>query len=144
MRFEDFLALIEDYRWRIKTAGISRSAWRQGTKTNRALLKALAEAKVPIRVVRRGDRFDWGGPDRRILHPAPATSAAPTRARPANASIVYLLRMNGIDALFTGDIERPVAENVATLLDPALDDPVDNFLATHHGSKEARSRSCST
>ena len=29
-----------------------------------------------------------------------------------------------------------MAESVATLLAPALDDPIDIFLATHHGSKE--------
>lgn len=99
-------------------------------------MKALDEAEVPIRVVRRGDHFDWGGADWRILHPRSRDFIGASSGAAANASIVYLLGVNGVDALFTGDIERRVAENVATILDPALDEPIDIFLATHHGSKE--------
>ncbi len=132
----NFLALIEGYRWKIKLAVISRSAWWQGTKTNRALMKALAEANVPVTVVRRGDSFDWGGADWRFLSPPADEFIGASSGQAANASLVYLLRVNGIDALFTGDIERRVAENVATLLDPALDEPIDILLATHHGSRE--------
>jgi competence protein ComEC len=44
--------------------------------------------------------------------------------------------VNGITALFTGDIPESVAKVVATSLDTVVDNPVDIFLATHHGSKE--------
>ncbi len=132
---KNFTALLKTYGWKIKLAVVSSSAWWQGTKTNRELMKTLAEANVPIQVVRRGDHFEWGGADWRILNP-PAGEFIGGSTQAANASIVYLLRVNGIDALFTGDIERRVAKNVATLLDPALDEPLDIFLATHHGSKE--------
>ena len=132
---KNFIALMKTYGWKIKLAVMSRSAWWQGTKTNRALMKTLAEANVPIRTVRRGDHFDWGGADWRILSPPPGEFIGGS-SQAANASVVYLLRVNGVDALFTGDIESRVAKNVAMLLDPALDEPIEIFLATHHGSKE--------
>jgi competence protein ComEC len=54
----------------------------------------------------------------------------------ANSSVAYLLTVNGARALFTGDIEPDVATDVAAeLVDDGLDEPVDIFLATHHGSK---------
>lgn len=132
---KNFIALIKTYGWKIKLVVMSQSAWWQGTVTNRALMQTLAETNVPIRFVRRGDHFDWGGADWRILNPSSGEFIGGS-SQAANASIVYLLQVNGIDALFTGDIERRVAKNVATLLDPALDEPIDIFLATHHGSKE--------
>src|SRR3970040_1594100 len=53
-----------------------------------------------------------------------------------NSSLAYLLRVNGVTALFTGAIEKSVAKRVANILDPAVNEPVDIFLATHHGSKQ--------
>jgi len=74
-------------------------------------MKAFAEAEVPIRVVRRGDRFDWGGADWRILSPRAGEFIGGSSGAAANAYVVYLLRINGIDALFTGDIERARGED---------------------------------
>ncbi len=56
------------------------------------------------------------------------------RSQAANVSIAYLLTFNGVQALFTGDVEPKVARRIAAELQPVLDDPVDIFLATHHGS----------
>ena len=53
-----------------------------------------------------------------------------------NASVAYLLRLNGRELLFTGDIEKSVSLDLATRLDPKLDGRVEVFLVTHHGSKK--------
>lgn len=132
---KNFLPLMTKYGWRIKLAVLSESAWWQGTKTNQTLRQALDDAGVETKRVKAGDKFSWGGADWNVLSP-PAGEFTGGSSQAANASIVYLLRVNGISALFTGDVERRVAERVATTLDPALKKPVDIFLATHHGSKE--------
>ena len=53
----------------------------------------------------------------------------------ANASVAYLLTVNGVQALFTGDVEPKVGRRIAVELKPLLPRPVDIFLATHRGSK---------
>src|SRR4051812_28147089 len=53
------------------------------------------------------------------------------------ASLVYLLNVNGRSALFTGDIQQSQATDVADLLPSLVNgQPIDIFLATHHGSRE--------
>jgi competence protein ComEC len=132
---KNFQALVTTYGWKIKLAVRSQSLWWEGTKTNRKLMETLRDQNVPIRDVRAGDNFDWGGASWEILNPrSGAFLGGATDA--ANASIVYLLQVNGIEALFTGDIESRVAEQVADELKDRTPAAVDIFLATHHGSKE--------
>jgi competence protein ComEC len=132
---ENLSELVEEFGWTVRSAVLSESAYWQGTKTNRKIIKLLRDRKVKIQFVSRGDHFGWGGADWRILNP-PAGEFIGGKPQAANASIAYLLRVNGIEALFTGDVERKVAKQVASFLEPVTTSPVEIFLATHHGSKE--------
>jgi len=129
------VALLE--RWDVDLAVLSRSQWWQGTATNRAVTKALeAEPNMELLYAKFGDRFDWGGAAWTFLNPREGDFIGGS-AESANVSLVYLLNVNGVSALFSGDIERNQAKRVAAILDPEVSDrPVDIFLATHHGSKE--------
>lgn len=96
----------------------------------RALLR---EKDVSIELANRGERFHRGGGDWRILNPPPGAFTG-GKSQAANVSIAYLLTFNGVRALFTGDVEPKVARRIAAELGPVLDEPVDIFLASHHGS----------
>jgi competence protein ComEC len=123
--------------WQVGRVVMNRSLWWDGTKSNRAVLAAVRdEPGLEREFPRAGNRFGWGGAEWIFLNP-PAEEFLSASSRIAgNSSLAYLLRVNGVTALFTGDVERNVAKRVARILDPALDEPVDIFLATHHGSKE--------
>ena len=123
--------------WDVDLAVLSRSHWWQGTDTNRELTAALkAEPGMETRYAHAGDKFDWGGAAWTFLNPRKGDRIGGSDEA-ANVSLVYLLKVNGITALFTGDIESDVAKRVARIIDPVVHDrPVDIFLATHHGSKE--------
>ncbi len=131
----NLLTLVRDYHWQIGLTVISESQWWQGTKTNRAIIDLLEAEHVPIEVATRSERFHWGGGDWLILNP-PKGEFLGGSPQAANVSIAYLLTYNGVRALFTGDIEPQVARRIAGELQPELDEPVDIFLATHHGSAE--------
>lgn len=92
-----------------------------------------AEGLTPT-YVHAGQTFGWGGASWKILNPPEGEFTSGSK-QAANASVAYLLRVNGVEALFTGDIERKVALQVAVRLEEALDERIDVFLATHHGSK---------
>jgi competence protein ComEC len=131
----NLIALVRDYHWQIGLTVISESQWWQGTKTNRAIIDLLEAAHVPIEVATRSERFHWGGGEWLILNP-PKGEFLGGSSQAANVSIAYLLTYNGVRALFTGDVEPQVARRIAAELQPELEQPVDIFLATHHGSAE--------
>ena len=128
------IRLIRDFGWTIKLAVLSDSAWWEGTDTNRELMDLLREKKVPRVIATRGQTYDWGGASWRILNP-PVHEFTGGASQAANASVAYLLTVNGVQALFTGDVEPKVGRRIAVELKPLLPRPVDIFLATHHGSK---------
>ena len=128
------IRLIRDFGWTIKLAVLSDSAWWEGTGTNRELMDLLREKKVPRVIATRGQTYDWGGASWRILNP-PVHEFTGGASQAANASVAYLLTVNGVQALFTGDVEPKVGRRIAVELKPLLPRPVDIFLATHHGSK---------
>jgi competence protein ComEC len=131
----NLLALVNQYGWQVEQAVISQSQWWQGTDTNRAIMQLLEDRDIPVEIATRGERFHWGGGEWLILNPS-AGEFLGSASQAANVSIAYLLTHNGVTALFTGDIEAKVARRIAQALDPVLDEPVDVFLATHHGSRE--------
>lgn len=131
---KNFVRLVRDKQWKIKRVVSSESAWWKGTKTNRELTALLKD--VPHDVVTAGQTFHWGGATWKILGPQFGQSTGRSSAAAANASVVYLLTVNGVQALFTGDIEESVALSVASELHTMLHKRVDIFLATHHGSKK--------
>ena len=128
------IRLIRDFGWTIKLVVMSDSAWWEGTGTNRELMDLLREKKVPRVIATRGQTYDWGGASWRILNP-PVHEFTGGASQAANASVAYLLTVNGVQALFTGDVEPKVGRRIAVELKPLLPRPVDIFLATHHGSK---------
>lgn len=122
-------------QWNVKKAVMSRSAWWQGTKTNRAVTKAIKDEGLTPTYVHAGQTFTWGGASWRILNP-PENEFTLGSDDAANSSIAFLLRVNGAEALFTGDIDELVSVDVVSRL-PELDGRLEVFLVTHHGSKYA-------
>lgn len=120
--------------WDVKKVVLSKSKHWEGTNANRAVTAAIAAEGLTPTYVTAGQTFHWGGGTWEILNP-PAGKYEGGSNDAANASIAYLLRVNGIDTLFTGDVEKNVAKEIAARLAPHLTEPVDVFLATHHGSK---------
>lgn len=122
--------------WEVKKAVMSRSDYWQGTQTNRAVMAAIADEGLQPTYVHSGRRFTWGGASWRIVNPPEGQFTANSSTVAGNASVAYLLRVNGVELLFTGDIEKPVSIDVASRLTPKVDGRVEVFLVTHHGSKE--------
>lgn len=129
------IALVRQFGWRIGLAVLGQSAYWHNKGLNGDIYELLEHEHVPIEIATRAERFAWGGADWLIVNP-PKGEFTGGKTQAANSSIVYLLTYHGVTALFTGDVEASVARRIAQELDPLLDDPVDIFLATHHGSKE--------
>ena len=123
--------------WEVRRVVLNQSLWWDGTASNRAVKAALREEPgLEQTFARAGDRFDWGGAEWIFLNPPQGEFLFASSKVAGNSSLAYLLRINGVTALFTGDIERKVSRRLAGILEPALEKPVDVFLATHHGSRE--------
>jgi competence protein ComEC len=123
--------------WDVGRVVMNRSLWWNGPAANKAVLAAIADERGIKRtypVV--GRRYDWGGAEWIFAHPPAGQFLDATSEVAGNSSLVYLLRVNGSTVLFTGDIEEAVGRRVAKILDPELDERVDIFLATHHGSNK--------
>ncbi len=129
---KNFVALFA--AWDVKKAVLSKSEHWKATDANRAVMAAIAAEGLTPTYVTAGQTFNWGGATWEILSP-PAGKYEGGSEEAANASVAYLLRVNGIDTLFTGDVEKKVAKEIAARLASHLTEPVDVFLATHHGSK---------
>jgi competence protein ComEC len=121
--------------WDVKKAVLSRSAYWRGTQTNKAVMAAITAEGLTPTYVHAGQQFTWGGASWRIVNP-PKGEFTGGSGEAADASVAYLLRVNGVEALFTGDIEKKVTVDVASRL-PTLDGRLEIFLVTHHGSKYA-------
>jgi competence protein ComEC len=122
-------------QWTVKQAVMSRSAYWQGTKTNRAVMKAIKDEGLDPAYVKAGQSFSWGGASWQILNPFDNEYTG-GKDDAANSSVAYLLTVNGEEALFTGDIDKAVSLDLAARL-PKLHGRLDILLATHHGSRYA-------
>lgn len=130
----NFLSLLTTYGWTIETAVASHSdAWNTGA--SRRLMRALRAGGTTVRFVTRGRRFLWGGAGWEILNPPTGAYTSASSSATNNASVAYTVRINGIRALFTGDIGRSVARQLAERWLHQKLGRVAIFLATHHGSK---------
>lgn len=122
-------------KWEVKKAVLSRSEWWDGPELNENVIAAIGVEGLTPTYVRAGQSFSWGGASWQILNP-PQGKYTGGEHHASNASVAYLLRVNGVAALFTGDIYPDAADDVASRLASKIDDdPVEIFLATHHGSK---------
>ena len=131
----NLLPLVRDLHWQVGLVVMTQSQWWQGTDTNRAIMAMLDDLHIPVELATRGERFHWGGGEWLILNP-PKGEFLGSASQAANVSLAYLLTYNGVTALFTGDVEASIGRRIADELKPVIDEPVDIFLATHHGSAE--------
>lgn len=128
---KNFLTLIDD-GWTIKAAFLSNSAWWSGTTTNKSLIDALTSHGAALQYVVEGQHFPWGGADWEILNPPKDKYTGAGQA--PDASVAYVLKLNGDEFLFTGDIGKSVASAVADRWTSEALGSATVFLATHHGS----------
>jgi len=131
---KNFIALVNTDNWKVHLVVLSHSDYWQATATNRNVIKTLKSAGAEIRYVVTGDHFDWGGADWEILNPNPGKYTDPYS--PANASVVYRLRVRKVNLLFSGDIGPDVAQVVAARWTEEQLGRATVFLATHHGSAQ--------
>jgi competence protein ComEC len=130
----NYVRLVRDLGWHIRRAVLSTSAYWAGTDTNAELIALLRKKRTQLDFVARGDRLRIGGAEFEIMNPPPKRFTGGA-SEAANASVAYLLRVNGATALFTGDVEPNVARRLAVDVTARVDERIDLFLATHHGSK---------
>jgi competence protein ComEC len=96
-----------------------------------ALVNAIENRHVPIRIVRAGDRFDGGrGCSIRVLHPP----AGIIFNKDNSNSVVLSIEHAGHRFLLPGDLEYQGMELLLTA-DPV---PHEVVLSPHHGSKRSR------
>lgn len=127
--------------WDVGEVVMNHSLWWDGPKANRAVMKAIREEPNLERTYPvAGKKYDWGGAEWRFAHPRSNEFLDADSGAAGNSSLVYLLRINGVTALFTGDITTPVANRLADPLRETLKgDRVDLFLMTHHGANSSSS-----
>jgi competence protein ComEC len=93
----------------------------------RVTLAALESYRIPVRIVRAGDRLAGGEVEMEVMHPPADGPEGNENAR----SLVLRVRHAGHTLLLTGDLEGAGLERVLTL--PPT--PVDILMAPHHGSR---------
>ena len=132
---KNFALLLESGKYKIKRALLSRNAHWSATDANRAVMKAIRRHHVPLKYVRTGQVFRFGGAKWTILNPSPG--AFTKHHQVSNSSVAYALEVSGKRFLFTGDIEAAGERAVVSEWQRLELGPADVLLATHHGSKYA-------
>ncbi len=127
--------VLESGKYTVKRVLMSRNAHWSATDANRAVMSAIRRHRVPLRYVRTGDVFHFGGAKWTILNPSPG--AFMKHHQVSNSSVVYALEVNGKRLLFTGDIETAGERAVVSEWQRRQLGSADVLLATHHGSKFA-------
>jgi competence protein ComEC len=127
--------------WEVGRVVMNRSLWWDGPAANKAVTAAIrAEPNLKRTYPVAGRKYKWGDAEWLFAHPRSDEFLEASSGAAGNSSLVYLLRVNGVTALFTGDIETPVADRLAETLKPVLDgERVDIFLMTHHGADRSAS-----
>ena len=92
-------------------------------------LREIERHRVPVRIIRAGDRLSAGEVTLDVLHPPAIGPPGNENAR----SMVMLVHHAGHTILLTGDLEGPGLDRVLSLPPP----PIDVLMAPHHGSKTA-------
>ncbi len=90
-------------------------------------LEVFRRQRIPVRILKAGDRLAASSVDLQVLHPPAAGPEGKENAR----SLVLHLEHAGHTILLTGDLESPGLEMVLSL--PAR--KVDVLMAPHHGSR---------
>lgn len=112
-----------------------RAAWISGFDGKSAaygrLLDEIKTRKIPVQIVRRGQRFSLGKATLEILHPA-ENPIEGTRSPTNDNSIVLRLIYGKTRILFTGDAEEAAEK---TLFQSGADLRTDVLKVGHHGSR---------
>ena len=108
--------------WSVGRVVMNQSLYWEGTEANKATTAAIrAEPNVKRTFPVAGKTYDWGGAEWIFANPRADEFLDSESGVAGNSSLVYLLRVNGVTALFSGDIEETVSKRVATILDSELD-----------------------
>lgn len=123
--FNGVIALLE--RFSVEHVTCTPSFATRPTPGIRLTLQKLHDAGLPpLRVVKAGDRLDFGDVYMDVLHPPPVGPEGNENAR----SMVLLIRHGDHTLLLTGDLEGPGLNRVLGLNPPHI----DVLMAPHHGS----------
>ncbi|GIW78572.1 MAG: competence protein ComEC [Gemmatales bacterium] len=95
----------------------------------RKTLEMLRQNRVPVRIVRRGDRLTYGTLQMEVLHPPAIGPEGIENER----SLVLYLRHHNHAILLTGDLEK---QGLSMLLAQPRR-KIDILMAPHHGSRNA-------
>jgi competence protein ComEC len=127
--------------WKVGRVVMNESLWWNGPDTNKAVMKAIRDEPNLTRIHPvAGKKYDWGGAEWTFAHPRSGELLGFSSGAAGSASLVYLLRVNGVTALFTGDITEQVGNRLAEPLKQELEgERVDIFLMTHHGATSSSS-----
>jgi competence protein ComEC len=92
-------------------------------------LKAIRDRRIPVRVVKAGDRLSAGAAEIEVLHPPAVGPEGKENVR----SLVLLVRHEAHALLLTGDLEEKGLRRVLDLAPMQ----VDVLMAPHHGARDA-------
>jgi competence protein ComEC len=92
--------------------------------------KSARELGIPIRALRQGAPFSFGGATIQVLAPLPDYEA--TEKAQNNDSLVMRVQFGSTGFLLTGDMEKKIEER---LYDDGLLRPADVLKVGHHGSR---------
>jgi len=96
----------------------------------REVRKAARDLDIPVRAMRQGGPFSYGGAVMQVLAPLPDYEAADKAQN--NDSLVMRVQFGATSFLLTGDMEKKIEER---LYDRGLLRPADVLKVGHHGSR---------
>ena len=92
-------------KWEVGRVVMNESLWWGGTKSNKAVRAAIrAEPNLKRTFAVAGETFDWGGAKWVFANPPRGEFLDASSRVAGNSSLAFLLTVNGVTALFTGDI----------------------------------------
>ena len=123
--------------WDVGRVVINQSLWWNGTVSNGAVQAAIRdEPGLEETFPHAGQRFDWGGADGSSSIHRPMSSLRRRRVPPATRRSPTSCASTASARCSRATSRGASRSESRRILDPAVDEPVDIFLATHHGSKE--------
>lgn len=118
-------------RFRVGGVTLTPSFAERSSPAVQHTIDALRRQRVPVRIVKAGDRLTAGLVEMAVLHPPAIGPEGNENTR----SLILLIRHEGRSLLLTGDLEGP---GLKLLLSQPLP-RVDVLMAPHHGGTSANS-----
>lgn len=108
------------------------------TEVYKTLLSEVSRSNTKVYKTKKGERLVYGKLYFDILHPpSPPASEGQARSKTNDLSIVMKMTFKDFDALFTGDIEDAISDQIA---DSAVVNNLEYLKVPHHGSKNGLSQ----